>query len=241
MKTYFWLPFCCLLGLLIGSWGSKEEVLKLHREVDLLERCPKGKPVAGFNALAQMAHIPEVTSKRRPSKKKDVVSIKTGANSNSVNQANEDIQNGDTISVKITEDGATIHSTDLRARIEEAKELWKVRMDIARANAIAELELEEDGKVEAFDNVIADMNEKLYNVVEEIALGLQNQETMTPELAMKLMAVMGDTMADTYDRIGEVVPPEKRDAVSKMQLPDFIDPIVAEPLIGVQDKLSARP
>ena len=51
---------------------------------------------------------------------------------------------------------------------------------------------------------------------------------------------MGDlsaTLAETYDQIGGAVDGSKRGEVSSMQLMEFIDPSVAEPLIAVKDKL----
>ena len=54
------------------------------------------------------------------------------------------------------------------------------------------------------------------------------------------MEGMGDVttaMAETYDAIGECVPEDMRGEVSNLQMTDFIDPMVAEPLIAVQGKL----
>ena len=51
---------------------------------------------------------------------------------------------------------------------------------------------------------------------------------------------MGETatvMAGAYDRIGECVAPELRGEVAEINMVDFIDPGVAEPLVGVQDEL----
>ena len=44
-------------------------------------------------------------------------------------------------------------------------------------------------------------------------------------------------MAGAYDRIGECVAPEMRGEVAEINMVDFIDPGVAEPLVGVQDVL----
>ena len=52
--------------------------------------------------------------------------------------------------------------------------------------------------------------------------------------------MMGDltrTLAEAYDAIGAAVPAERRNEVSEIPVHEFIDPMVAEPLIGVQDKL----
>jgi hypothetical protein len=66
---------------------------------------------------------------------------------------------------------------------------------------------------------------------------LSRQEKMTPELGLRLMGDATTIMAETYEKIGACVPAERRAEVSEMQVFDFIDPGVAEPLIAVQDKL----
>jgi len=51
---------------------------------------------------------------------------------------------------------------------------------------------------------------------------------------------MGDlstTLAETYDAVGACVGEDLRGEVSNLNLADFIDPSVAEPLIAVQGKL----
>ena len=62
---------------------------------------------------------------------------------------------------------------------------------------------------------------------------------LTTETGLRLMGETATVMSEAYDRIGACVAPELRDEVSEMNIVDFIDPGVAEPLIGVQDKLEA--
>ena len=65
--------------------------------------------------------------------------------------------------------------------------------------------------------------------------------------SMKSIICISDTsaiLAETYDKIGAQLPQDQRAEVSEMQMIDFIDPAVAEPLVTVQDKLegfSMRP
>ena len=109
-------------------------------------------------------------------------------------------------------------------------------MDMARAQWKAKLGL--SGKAEkAFDDALQEMNEKLYASATALAERLASAEKMTTELGLRLVGDTTAIMAETYDRIGAVVPQGRRAEVSEMQMFDFIDPAVAEPLIGVQDKL----
>ena len=81
------------------------------------------------------------------------------------------------------------------------------------------------------------MNGKIHGWMKEIASELRDRDSVSPESAVRIMAVMGSALADTYDQIGALVPEEKRETVSGIHLTDFIDPGVAEPLIGIEDKL----
>jgi hypothetical protein len=56
-----------------------------------------------------------------------------------------------------------------------------------------------------------------------------------------MMGDLSTAMAEAYDRIGECAGKEFRGEVSKLNLVDFVDPSVAEPLIEVQHKLDAFP
>ena len=66
---------------------------------------------------------------------------------------------------------------------------------------------------------------------------ITDQEKMTPELGFRLMGDTSAILAETYDKIGAQLPQDQRAEVSEMQMIDFIDPAVAEPLVKVQDKL----
>jgi hypothetical protein len=127
---------------------------------------------------------------------------------------------------------------DLRARIEDAQELWRTRVEIARAQWKEKLGL--SGKAaEAFDSALQEMNERLYDSVAEVAETISGADAMSPELGLRLVGETTAIMAETYDRIGSAVPQDMRQEVSAMQIVDFVDPGVAEPLVGVQGKLEA--
>jgi hypothetical protein len=60
---------------------------------------------------------------------------------------------------------------------------------------------------------------------------------MSPELGLRLVGETTSIMAETYDKIGACVPQDMRSEVSAIQMVDFVDPGVAEPLVGVQGKI----
>ena len=125
---------------------------------------------------------------------------------------------------------------DLRARIDEAAELWRTRIEIARASAIDKLGLDDKG-AEAFNDAIEDMNAKLRESVQIVADKVASSESLTPELGIRLMGDIATSLAETYDSLATCVDVEHRGEVSRLELTSFIDPSVGEPLIAVQDKL----
>ena len=84
---------------------------------------------------------------------------------------------------------------------------------------------------------VATMNEVLRDTMEALAEEIEKAGKVSPELGLRMMGDLTRNMAEAYDAIGAAVPPERRAEVSEIPVHEFIDPMVAEPLIGVQDKL----
>ena len=84
------------------------------------------------------------------------------------------------------------------------------------------------------------MNDKLRESMQLVADEIAAAKTMTPELGVRLMGDLSTSLAETYDAIGACVGEELRGQVSDLQLVDFVDPSVAEPLIAVQDKIDPQ-
>lgn len=94
-----------------------------------------------------------------------------------------------------------------------------------------------DEEIDLFDQAIADMNDKLFLTMQVTAEELQNTDSMSAEAGLRIMNSVTETLVDTYDQIGDIVPEDQRSEVEKMEIPDFIDPASFEPLIDVRDKL----
>lgn len=250
-RWFYWLPLACLIGFVVGSWGSRAEVREL-RELEANEkRAAADKKPDGFETFAQMAKIPETARhprRRRPPRTEARRSAIAVTNAPPAVAAVEPAAEGG--AQPSGEDKKSIPGArqdrspdDLRARIEEAQEIWATRVDLARAQWKARLKISGEAE-KVFDDALQEMNEKLYASVAALAARLASDEKMTPELGFRLMGDTTTIMAETYDRIGECVAPDQRGDVSQMEMVDFIDPAVAEPLIDVQDKLegfSMRP
>jgi hypothetical protein len=246
MKAYLLLPLACLIGYLVGSWGAQDELRSVRAHARESSDRAASKP-AGFDTFARMVKIPETAHRsrrfrrdRNPSAPSPIAITNSSAK---VRQAGATVGTPRPIAAtdRARPEAATnsppvrLSPEDLRARIEEAQEMWRTRVDIARAQWKAKLKLDADGE-KAFDAALQEMNERLYDSVSALAGILNDKPEMTPELGLRLVGESTTILAETYDKIGTCAP-GMRETVSTIQMTDFIDPGVAEPLIGVQGKL----
>ena len=254
MKAYLWLPLACLIGYLAGSWGAQDELRSFRAHArDSREKATASQ--GGFDTFARMVKIPETARRsRRPRLGKGPSAaspISPSAATNGVAaKAPYDIKkdaqaatDADVAKLASPESSATnappvrLSPEDLRARIEEAQELWRTRVDVARAQWKSKLKLDAEGE-KAFGAALQEMNERLYDSVAALAGLLAEKPSMTPELGLRLVGETTTILSETYDKVGACAPADKREIISTMQMGDFIDPGVAEPLVEVQGKLN---
>ncbi|HRR33897.1 MAG TPA: hypothetical protein P5026_07365 [Kiritimatiellia bacterium] len=247
MKSFLLLPFAVLLGILIGGWSPKEELRAIRQELDdLRKEASKREKSAHFDAITRMVQIPDRAAKASPPKPKATAPATDAPQSptSHVAQAESDASAAppEAAAPQTAQDetARAAPPEDLRARIEEAKELWATRVQIARSQWINRLKLTEEGAT-LFDAAIDAMNLELQASMQGLADALAVGEEMTPELGARFFNEMTTSLVRTYDDLTVIVPAEQRGEASKMELTDFIDPAVAEPLIAVQDKLEQMP
>ena len=237
-KWFFLLPLACLAGFVVGAWGSRAD-LRALKDLDKSEkRAAAERKPDGLDAFARMAKIPETARHPRQHHSSRAEARRSAiAVTNAFQiEASADAPQATNAVAAAKVPKKRRAPDDLAARIDEAQELWATRVDVARAQWKAKLKLSGEAE-KAFDDALQEMNEKLYASVQELARRLASEEKMTPELGFRLMGDTSTILAETYDKIGEFLPQGQRAEVSEMQMVDFIDPAVAEPLIDVQDKL----
>ena len=225
-----WLPLVFIAGGLVGYYGPAEELRS--RDVREQEEKTKAKPKNAFGSFTELVNIPEVA--KRPRRVKDT---EPATNTTVVAATSDDQPTGTNATVEVAAPRRKrVAPEDLRARIDEAAELWRTRIEIARAAASEKLGLDDKG-AESFNDAIEDMNAKLRESIQIVADRVASSEAMTQELGVRLMGDIATTLAETYDSLATCVDEDHRGEVSRLQLTDFIDPSVGEPLIAVQDKL----
>lgn len=250
MKSFIWLPIACIAGVIIGAWGPREELRMLKESAEAERKKPRNA-AEGFQAFARMANIPEEAkrSRRRRPDAKPLFASTNRPPARTVAVTPAPLAPPATQAVETAVAATTnapprrqerMSPEDLRARIEEAQELWRTRVELARARWKEKLNIDA-AMGEKFDAALDSMNEQLYDTMQTMAAMLAQQDKMTPELGLRMMGDATTIMAETYEKLGACVPADRRGEVSEMQVFEFIDPGVAEPLIPVQDKLDRFP
>ena len=227
MKNWYLIPLAAVAGVIAGSWGPREDLEKFKENVREERTQKKMSGTAGFDAFARLASIPDV-AKRRP---------KAISRTNGVERVGS-LENVETNGLaSVGQRRSKWSREDLAVRIGEAAELWNTRVELAKTQWKGKLGLGDGAGSSSFDSAVAAMNESLRDTMEAFAEEIENVGKMTPELGLRMMGDLTRTLAEAYDAIGAAVPEERRDEVSEIPVHEFIDPMVAEPLIGVQDKL----
>ena len=236
-----WLPLVFVAGGIIGYYGPAEE-LRARDAREQEEKAKKSKTRNAFGSFTELVNIPDVA--KRPRRVKDTelstntTAVATTAVATTADAATADEQSKGTNSTAeaTAPRRKRVAPEDLRARIDEAAEMWRTRIEIARASAIDKLGLDDKG-AESFNDAIEDMNAKLRESIQIVADRVASSESLTHELGVRLMGDIATSLAEAYDAIGTCVDEDHRGEVSRLELTNFIDPSVGEPLIAVQDKL----
>ena len=239
MKGWYWIPLAAIVGGIAGSWGPREDLARFRESVREERVEKKASQAAGFDAFARLANIPDV-AKRRPKARTNELARSVGRRA--------PVSGGDrqTNVVAVAEAKAgeaepkadrRLSREDLRARIEEAAELWQTRVELAKTQWKEKLGISGEKATASFESAVATMNESLRDSMQALADEIEQAGKMTPELSLRMMGDAARVMAEAYDAVGAALPEGRRAEVSDMPVFEFIDPMVAEPLVGVQDKL----
>ena len=244
-STLLWLPAAFVLGGLIGRFGPAEELRAFQKAAERSESASAARSANGLDSFIRLANIPDAAKRPRRTAKVDKADGDSGTNVTAGVAAPSESAVADAASAEAPTNAVAAKTgkprrfdpEDLRARIDEAAELWRTRIELKRATTIEKLGLNEK-EAEAFDAALATMNEKLRDTMQALADELASSSAeMTPELGVRLMGDFATSVAEAYDSLGAVVDEGRRAEISQLQLYEFVDPAVAEPLVNVQDRL----
>lgn len=246
MKAHLLIPLAGVIGLIAGSWGPRDELRALKEEMSQ-PRMKQNMAQAGLNGFTDLINIPREAKNPRKARKRAVptgVAARHGPPTNALNVAVTGTnapaarQAAPVPANPLPGRGLEhLDPEDLRARIDEARELWATRVDIARATWKEKLGVSGEAGAK-FDAAMDEMNDKLYETMQALADAVADKDKISPEIATRLFGDASTVMAETYSKVGEIAPADRRNTVSEMMLTDFVDPGVAEPLIAVKDKFT---
>ena len=237
-----WLPLAFVVGGLIGAYGPMEELRTREEraEAEKTKARARQKATGAFGSFAQIVNIPDEAKRlRRPHRvpKGDKAAAPTGG-AEPAEGAQASAASSTNAAAQGRRQEKRLSPEDLKARIDEAADLWRARIEVAKASAASKFGLGDAARA-SFEEALDAMNDRLRESMQVVADQIASADRMTPELGVRLMGEVSTALAETYDAIGACAGEGKRDEVSNMNLADFIDPSVAEPFVAVQDKLEA--
>lgn len=230
MKNWYLIPLAAVAGLVAGAWGPRADLEALREMQSEKAVKVESNAKSGFGAIASLVNIPEQARRVRMEPRSDSTNrvesvtnrVHFAAGTNGFDHASRRAVWRD--------------RKDLKNRIEDAKELWRTRSELARTQWKAKLDVSGD-RERRFDEMVDAMNADLRDVMAEFASIVAERKDVTPELGVKMMSAVSRTLAEGYDALGECVEGDAREEVAKIPLHEFIDPSVIEPMIQVQDYL----
>lgn len=236
MKHWYLIPLAAIIGLAAGSWGPRADLAELKELGEAKHTRSENHRRSGFGAITELAHIPDRAKSRRPSGKRPVPKATTNEVPPITAPEATVTDSGERADSRKRHPGFIGNGEDLRSRLDEAAELWRVRGEIARTEWKSKLGLD-GARSDAFDSALDAMNADLREVMAEFAVEVAKAKEISPELGIRMMNAVTGTLTATYDAIGEGLDDETRALSAQLPVHDFIDPYIFEPMIQVQDYL----
>jgi len=131
-----WLPLAAVIGGIVGAWGPMEELRMLKEREDEAKAAARPAKRGGFNPLSQLINVPDAAKRPRRAKKPAAPVAKgKGEDAPATNAAPSAASPSAMAGRKKADSRAVLSPEDLQARIDEAAELWRTRIQLARATA----------------------------------------------------------------------------------------------------------
>lgn len=225
-----WIPAALIIGIVVGGQGPKRDLERARAELEWLRAEARPRQVR-MDPVMQMVSFPapEPTRIETPPRASAPLLAENG-----------DSEDEPLAATEITEPVAS-SAPSLEERLETARDLWQLRVDIARNTFVSRAALDRDAAAR-FDVLMAAMNLRIRGEFEAIAERIAEEEAFTPEDVTRMIHQITGALTLTYDELDRAMPLGWRSAAgTELDLFDFIDPSVAEPLLDVESLLDTLP
>lgn len=219
-----WIPFALLAGLLLGGWGPRAEVRRLQAELAWVrqqQNQPRQPTLDSISRMLAPEHAVSFgnTEPQSPQQLRESAENAPPAGDSDMAPASESVRRS------------------FQERIEVAAEAWRLRSDLARDHFITQARLTVSEAAQ-FDVLIEAMNLRMLDQIQALAGWLESGEPLTPEDGVRLIHEMTGIVKLTYDEMDRTLPATWRAGTGPdFDLAGFIDPMVGEPLFGLENKL----
>jgi len=223
-----------VIGYLLGGWAPRSDVYSLENKIAQLElkfeeRAYGGNP--SLSGITQMLNVPDKSAPIPSGSEEENTTEPVPAEPSEPSPSEEEGSPVD------AEDTVPEEPESFEERIEQAADLWGMRSDIARDSFLTNINATEE-EAGRFDVLVEAMNIRLETTIEKWAQTLNEDSIPSREAGLRMMNEITDALVLTYDELNRSMPQGwTDDAGSEFQLVDYIDPLVAMPLAGVEDKL----
>jgi hypothetical protein len=230
MKNWIWLtlPALFLGGLMVGRWNPAPPSSVSGRRGVSAPTSLERPRTAALSPVTGMLRIPDrVDPPPRPENPDD-----SDPESHTPESEGEPRRRRDRRERQEGSEGQT-----LQERIAWAADAWRLRADIARDTFLADAGLGREDSAQ-FDVLMHAMNLRVGDAVEAWVETVQTRDTVAPEDGVRLMHDVAGALVLTYDEMDRTLPSGWRSSAgSRFDLLTFVDPAVAMPLVGIEDKL----
>lgn len=223
MRLLASICLCLLFGFFLGRWAPQGDLERVRKQVADLEKLVKeggggggrANPLAGVGSILRIQERPAA-----PPASTNLVSASTNATATATNAVVRAERRRD--------------RENLRARLDEAKELWSARSELARASFLEKLP-KSDAHSRDFDVLVAAMNLKMEQRINDWVDRVKQDGKVRPEDGARLMNTLTGAIVETYDEFDRKLPPDWRQAAGdEFMLFDFVNPSVGEKFIEVE-------
>lgn len=249
MKHFPMVIFAFVIGLLIGGWGPRSDLKRTKdemRKTEKLLRETTRRP-GGIDGVTHLLGIQKENTGYSSGTSSNTAGSASASTQNQTNQTltsgNADYSSTNDASAENAGDEKEVKPEPVQPRafkeqIENASEVWQLRVDLARSVFISNARLN-DEQVIKFDVLMDAMNVRLANEIENFSKEIISKNTPpSSENGIRLASGITKAMVLTYDEMDRSLSPDWRQKAGKdFELVNFVDPSVAMPLVDIEDKL----